>query len=86
MHKRHPKLLKLWQKYDLWSLEIDIPRIEITWWASNDKNFRKREGRLVKEIKLPLFLWRPYCWLYGHSPYGYHKDNYCLTCHKYPVK
>lgn len=82
MYKRHPRLLRFWQKYDGWSLEIDIPRFEITWWSGDDIHLRRRKGGIMKEVRLPHWVWRPYCWLYGHSPYGYKPDNYCITCEK----
>ena len=71
MWKRHPKLLRFWQKYTLWSLCWES---EIVWFSSDDVHQRVRKWDI--EIRLPRRLWRPYCWRYGHE------ENYgeCVQC------
>lgn len=71
MHRRHPRLLRLWQRYVAWSVTLDG---KLTWWASDDIHVRER--KLDSEVLLPKWAWRPYCWIYGHEPHY----SECVTC------
>ena len=77
MYSRHPKLVRIWQRLDLWSITLEG---ELVWWCSDDVRLRKR--KLDHEIRFPKWIWRPYCWIYEHEPYGYKHRRGCITCGK----
>ncbi len=77
MWKRHPRILRLWQRVEAWSICVDGT---VSWFCSDDTHERRR--KLDWEISVPSLVWRPYCWLYGHAPQGEPRHDYCVICRK----
>jgi hypothetical protein len=77
--KHHPRLLRLWQRLSLWSVCIDAPKVEVTWFSGDDVHERTRVYKFDREIRFPRLAFRPYCWLFGHDDDSY---GSCVICEK----
>jgi hypothetical protein len=77
MWKRHPRLCRLWLRMCQWSITLDAPTFEVTWFCSDDIHERARVYKIDHELRTPRWLFRPYCWAYGHDDDSY---GSCVTC------
>lgn len=78
MWKDHPRLHTLWLRCVQWSICVEA-KIEVTYFSGDDIHERERAYKIDWEIQIPRWLWRPYCWLFGHSDDSY---GSCVVCEK----
>jgi hypothetical protein len=66
----HTRFVHFWQRMEARALHF-----EITYYHGDDEGETKREF----ELSIPAFIWRPRCWLKGHTDSSY---GYCVICRK----